>query len=99
MRSGRRQPRTRRERQPRTSWWSLLGASEYESFFVSRDDVIEPLGGRLSAEEQEQVWEGKKFAAFERDRRQLPVSAVQFRDFALASGDDSIPLKITFAQQ
>ena len=61
---------------------------------VAADGVVEPLGARKRAEEQEHEREGKALAARERDGREVPVFAVERGDLAPVSNGDAVPLEL-----
>ncbi len=61
---------------------------------VAADGVVEPLGARQRAEEEEQERVGQELAARERDRREVPVLAMERRDLAAVANDDAVALEL-----
>ena len=69
-------------------------AGEDEAVVVAADGVVEPLGARQRAEEEEQERVSQELAALERDGREAPVLAVERSDLASVSNDDAVPLEL-----
>src|SRR5262249_61426125 len=58
------------------------------------DGVVEPLGTRQCAEEEEQEREGKALAALQRDPPEAAFVAVQRCDLASVPNDDAVALEL-----
>ncbi len=61
---------------------------------VAADRVVEPLGARQGAEEEEQERVRQQLAALEGDGREASVLSVERRDLASVANDDAVPLEL-----
>src|ERR1700730_9248232 len=69
-------------------------AGENESVTVALDRVSEPVGAWQRPEEEEQVREPQTLAAFEGDRLELSVGAVQGGDLAAVAHCHSVAIEL-----
>ena len=69
-------------------------AGEDEAVVVAADGVVEPLGARQRAEEEEQERVREALAALQRDGLEVPVLAVERRDLAPVANGDAVALEL-----
>ena len=69
-------------------------AGEDEAVVVAADGVVEPLGARQRAEEEEQERVSQELAALERDGGEAPVLAVERGYLTSVSNNDAVPLEL-----
>src|SRR6185437_11528414 len=76
----------------------MLGAGgvarEDEAVGGAGDRVVDPLGARVRAEEEEEIGEGEPVAVLERDRFELPVRTVQSGDLAAVADRHAVALEL-----
>ena len=70
------------------------GAGEDEAVAVAADGIVEPFGTRQCAEEEDQEPVGEELAGLQRDRRKVPVLAVERRDLAPVANRDAVALEL-----
>src|SRR6476469_1298542 len=68
-------------------------AGEDETVRSTRDSLVEPLGARPRAEEEEEVGQRQLLAVLERDGAESPVASVQLRDLAVVTNADTEPVE------